>query len=539
MHKKFYGYTGATLVKYFVTVGTGLFTGACAYAIAQSSSWLIEKRLDMVERNMNREGLSEPQRLLYGYGTHTVFSVCLVILPGLLVQFWTPQAVGAGVSLVMAYLNGNHIPYLLHYHVMVTKVLGTICACASGLPLGPEGPMVQIGASLGSTLTYCGCLDSQAGTAGSGCCLSGLGGCCLGWGPNGARRRRKKQKSSILKSSRFDLRSPRLLTNKNNMETFCEQIKLQDDADHREIISAGAAAGLAAAFGSPIGKISPQIHPQFTPQFIHNSRQADPWFSLLLSHAAGGVMFSWEEASSFWSRKVTWRCFLCTAIAVLTLALLRGRASIGLLSFPDFSTQNHMHTEFLWNFPFLTVTAIAAGLIGAFFNSMRHRFGKIRVSLPSSLFLPPSLLLPPSLPLPPSLSLLPSLSRSGSARTLTLLSLSQPKAQSHFWRITELLVTTACCMGVMFLLSLGANLWGGCIEKPQSWPDDFGMRFTCKSPGQINDLYTLFFSNPDEVIDRIFGAGSDECQVRLAHPIQTLFSHTTQFVHTLPLNQVV
>ncbi|QDZ21651.1 chloride channel protein [Chloropicon primus] len=435
VHKKFYGYTGTTLVKYLVTIGTGLFTGACAYAIAQSSSWLIDKRVELASNALERDDLSHLARLLYGYGMHAAFSMSLVIVPGLLVQFFTPQAVGAGVSLVMAYLNGNHIPYLLHYHVMATKILGTICACASGLPLGPEGPMVQIGASVGSTLTYCGCVESA-----SGCCLCD----------------RRRSKRSFLKSSRFDLKSSRTKRRENKVETFCEQIKLQDDADHREIISAGAAAGLAAAFGSPIG----------------------------------GVMFSWEEASSFWSRKVTWRCFLCTAIAVLTLALLRGSASIGLLSFPDFSSSHHpdMHMEFVWNFPFLTLTAIAAGLIGAFFNHLRGVFGKIR-----------------------------------------------PRVTSPLYRMIELLLTTASCIGVMYMLSCLAGSWGGCIDKPKSWPDDFGMKFLCKEEGQINDLYTLFFSNPDEVIDRIFGAGNDECSDTVTRSLQfrCTFTLTSLALHSL------
>jgi chloride channel 7 len=425
VHRKFYGYTGTTLVKYMVTIGTGIFTGACAYLIAQTSSWLIQERLRMTEESLNVEHLSEGMRLLYGYGTLACSSVALVILPGLLVQFWTPQAVGAGVSLVMAYLNGNHIPYLLHYHVMLTKLFGTICACASGLPLGPEGPMVQIGASLGSTLTYCGC------------CESTTPGCCL-W----PQKRPKKGKMKSLSS-----------TSKDSVETFCEQIVLQNDADHREIISAGAAAGLAAAFGSPIG----------------------------------GVMFSWEEASTFWSRKVTWRCFLCTALAVLTLALLRRTASIGLLSFPEFSSHPDMHVEFIMNFPFLTITAIAAGLIGAFFNATRTKFGKIR-----------------------------------------------PKTSSHLYRMLELVLVTAGGIGVMYLLAYLSQLWGGCIEKPKDWQDkDFGMQFLCPKDNQANDLYTLFFSNPDETIDRLFGAGTVECSDTATHggQFRCTFTYASLAVH--------
>jgi len=200
-------------------------------------------------------------------------------------------------------------------------------------------------------------------------------------------------------------------------------------------------------------------------------------------------MFSWEEASSFWSRKVTWRCFLCTAIAVLTLALLRGSASIGLLSFPDFSNHSHpdMHMEFVWNFPFLTLTAIAAGLIGAFFNHLRQVFGNVR-----------------------------------------------PKVTSPLYRMLELLLTTTACLGAMYALALLAGNWGGCIDKPKSWPDDFGMKFTCKKEGQINDLYTLFFSNPDEVIDRIFGAGADECEDTISRSFQfrCTFTLTSLALHS-------
>lgn len=75
------------------------------------------------------------------------------------VQYWAPQGAGAGVTLVMAYLNGNHVPNLLRARTLITKLVGTICSVSAGFPMGPEGPMVHIGACLASVITYAQCSE--------------------------------------------------------------------------------------------------------------------------------------------------------------------------------------------------------------------------------------------------------------------------------------------------------------------------------------------------------------------------------------------
>lgn len=57
----------------------------------------------------------------------------------------------------MAYLNGNHVPNLLRARTLITKLIGTICSVSAGFPMGPEGPMVHIGACLASVITYAQC----------------------------------------------------------------------------------------------------------------------------------------------------------------------------------------------------------------------------------------------------------------------------------------------------------------------------------------------------------------------------------------------
>jgi chloride channel 7 len=47
---------------------------------------------------------------------------------------------------VKCYLNGLNIPRLVRFKTLLCKAAGIIFACASGLPLGKEGPMVHIGA---------------------------------------------------------------------------------------------------------------------------------------------------------------------------------------------------------------------------------------------------------------------------------------------------------------------------------------------------------------------------------------------------------
>lgn len=160
------------------------------------------------------------------------------------------------MALVMASLNGVHVPKLFSPRTVAVKVVGTVCSgrlklnhqispsvhryrtrlsqtqnlhlhttqVASGLPVGPEGPLVHVGAAVASFFT---------------------------------RRHRwmsRPPKSRRVRAWKF-------------LDTFF------NDIDGRDFLSAGVASGLAAAFGAPIG----------------------------------GVLFSLEEASTHWSHTTTWR----------------------------------------------------------------------------------------------------------------------------------------------------------------------------------------------------------------------------------------
>jgi chloride channel 7 len=143
---------------------------------------------------------------------HFAISLACVLATVSMIVAFGPAAAGSGVSLVMAYLNGLHVPKLLSAKTLVCKIIGTILTVASGLPLGPEGPLVHIGAGIASFFTRQHSFKIFGWQIGRG----------QGDQPSGSK-------------SDFDM--------------------FNNDFDRREFISSGAAVGLAAAFGAPIGGV--------------------------------------------------------------------------------------------------------------------------------------------------------------------------------------------------------------------------------------------------------------------------------------------
>lgn len=123
----------------------------------------------------------------------------------------------------MAYLNGTHIPNLLRFRTLLTKVVGAALAVPSGLAIGPEGPMVHIGACIASTITYANCAA-----------VTWLR-YVWPWPCNGL------EEGDDDDSLPGDL--PGAPVQKG---VWCQTWEeLHEDSEHREFISAGAAAGLS------------------------------------------------------------------------------------------------------------------------------------------------------------------------------------------------------------------------------------------------------------------------------------------------------
>mmetsp|Transcript_36922 Transcript_36922/g.104189 ORF Transcript_36922/g.104189 Transcript_36922/m.104189 type:complete len:888 (-) Transcript_36922:149-2812(-) len=400
--RRFYGYTGRTMGKFAVTLVTGLVTGFVAVVLNDLTEMLHHWKNDTLLTPVVDHSLWD------AWALHVAYSLALVLSAASLVQLWCPSAAGAGVAPVMAYLNGSFIPNLLNFKTFVTKFFGTICGCAANMAMGPEGPMVHMGACIASCIAE---LD---------CKMFGCLACC---GP----RKRVGALGDPATTGR------------------CYLCRSFDDTDHREFVSAGTACGLAAAFGAPIG----------------------------------GVLFSMEEACSYWSRKVAWRCFLAAMLSAFVIAQLNKSDEAGMLSFDTKSIQIG-NRSWLYQTPLVAACAVVAGVMGSCFNLLRTKVARIRAN-----------------------------------KKATIL------------RILEAGVTALLVISIMFFVSASA---GSCVAPPDDAPKinqkpfrehltflslgymnasmysemtTYGIQWRCPE-GQYNDLASAFFDNPDSTIKHLF-----------------------------------
>ena len=56
-----------------------------------------------------------------------------------------PSAGGSGIPELIGFLNGTVVRHIFNVKTMVVKFLSCCAAVGSGMPVGPEGPMIHLG----------------------------------------------------------------------------------------------------------------------------------------------------------------------------------------------------------------------------------------------------------------------------------------------------------------------------------------------------------------------------------------------------------
>jgi chloride channel 3/4/5 len=106
----------------------------------------------------------------------------------------------------------------------------------------------------------------------------------------------------------------------------------------RELLSAACASGLSVAFGAPIG----------------------------------GVLFSYEEISTYFPRKVLWRAFLCSLVAAMVLKALNPTGTGKLVLFET----NYGSSYLPMHYVVFVLLGVAGGIFGGIFCKCNFRWSK-------------------------------------------------------------------------------------------------------------------------------------------------------------------
>lgn len=106
----------------------------------------------------------------------------------------------------------------------------------------------------------------------------------------------------------------------------------------REVLSAGCASGLSVAFGAPIG----------------------------------GVLFAYEEISTYFPRKVLWRAFVCSLFAAMTLRALNPTGTGKLVLFET----NYGTSYKAYHYVVFVILGVAGGVFGGMFCKLNFMWSR-------------------------------------------------------------------------------------------------------------------------------------------------------------------
>lgn len=169
-------------------------------------------------------------------------AVALVCMASAVVVVVQPAAASSGIPEVIAYLNGTHQRKIFTARTFVVKFISCFLAVSSGMAVGPEGPMIHMGAIIGGGISFM---------------------------------------------------PPTILGFTN---PFFGHFRNSKDA--RDFLTAGAAAGVASAFGAPVGgllfaleEVASTWSQTLTWQTFFCTMSATT-VTLLLSSSLGGFTFS-------------------------------------------------------------------------------------------------------------------------------------------------------------------------------------------------------------------------------------------------------
>ncbi|KAL3858585.1 hypothetical protein ACJMK2_008857 [Sinanodonta woodiana] len=279
---------------WFMMALIGFSVGVVGFLLHQVIEEIADLKWETAEKFLHDGKYTFASLFTFGY------SLAFVLFSAFICVYIRPEAAGSGIPEITGFLNGTNVRHIFNIRTMIVKFLSCVTAVGSGLPVGPEGPMIHLGALVGAGL------------------------------------------------SQFKSESLRFRFN------FFEKFRTTEA--RRNFVSAGAAAGVASAFGAPVG----------------------------------GLLFSMEEVSSFWTTTLSWQIFFCCMVSTFTTDLFNSafQSFSYTGSFGQFKTNRYIlfqidkgiDVNILMFIP-TAVIGLVGGVLGALFTILCLKMTRIRLRM--------------------------------------------------------------------------------------------------------------------------------------------------------------
>ena len=135
----------AELAQWLMVVLTGAIAASLVCVLSTATKWMLDRKLSLVRAVREEHGLAASWAVHAGCGMGLVSAAVLCV-------FLAPHAKGSGLPALIAYCNGCKLKGFTGKRVLAAKLVGTSFSLATGLCVGPEGPIIHMGGCVGKQL---------------------------------------------------------------------------------------------------------------------------------------------------------------------------------------------------------------------------------------------------------------------------------------------------------------------------------------------------------------------------------------------------